>query len=224
MTNRFNQIIRYAKIYKTQLVVTFAGFVVFLLAFVGMEYGWLLGQFNQPILDYLVSLRQESITFFMQTVSYITEPKLFAILIFVAILVWYMYAKDSLKPLSFAIAISASTIISFFAKLLFANSRPPIESMIVPIEVDYSFPSGHTIIAFVTATMVIYIFLLGIKNDVYRRIAITAAALAATLVALSRLYLGYHWMTDVIASIGLGLVIVSFVIIGDKYVRSKSLK
>jgi len=41
------------------------------------------------------------------------------------------------------------------------------------------------------------------------------ATIGTGLIALSRLYLGYHWLTDVVASIGLSLMILTIVIIID---------
>jgi membrane-associated phospholipid phosphatase len=39
--------------------------------------------------------------------------------------------------------------------------------------------------------------------------------MGTALVALSRLYLGYHWLTDVVASIGLAFAVTGAVILAD---------
>jgi len=69
---------------------------------------------------------------------------------------------------------------------------------------QYSFPSGHTVLS-----VVIYgfmAFLLARGKPVRNKIAITLmAAVAIMLIAFSRLYLGAHWFSDVLASLSLGL-------------------
>ena len=68
---------------------------------------------------------------------------------------------------------------------------------------DFSFPSGHTIASF-EASVVIF------RN--YKKAGI-AAILLAFLIAFSRLYMYYHYPTDVLFSMVVGTI---FAIIGDK--------
>jgi undecaprenyl-diphosphatase len=44
---------------------------------------------------------------------------------------------------------------------------------------------------------------------------ICIAAIDTGIIALTRLYLGYHWLTDVVASAGLALIILAIVIVVD---------
>ncbi len=62
---------------------------------------------------------------------------------------------------------------------------------------DFSFPSGHTIASFEAATVLML-------HD--KKLGIGAVILAS-LIAFSRLYLYVHYPTDVIVSVGLGIVI-----------------
>lgn len=68
----------------------------------------------------------------------------------------------------------------------------------------FSFPSGHA-----AMNIVVYgflAFLLARSKPIGTKIAITLlAAVAITLVAFSRLYLGAHWFSDVIGSLSFGL-------------------
>ena len=73
-----------------------------------------------------------------------------------------------------------------------------------------SFPSGHTLNATVIAGIVCYLLLHWFRTRGVRTLAIVIAALYALTMGLSRVYLGHHWLTDVIAGwlIGIGWVAV----------------
>jgi undecaprenyl-diphosphatase len=69
---------------------------------------------------------------------------------------------------------------------------------------QYSFPSGHAALSIVVYGFMA--FLLARGKSVRTKIAITLlAAVAILLIAFSRLYLGVHWFSDVLASLSLGL-------------------
>lgn len=68
----------------------------------------------------------------------------------------------------------------------------------------YSFPSGHAALSIVVYGFLA--FLLGYHKPAWQKLALAVPAVTIpALVAFSRLYLGVHWFSDVIASIGLGL-------------------
>ena len=69
--------------------------------------------------------------------------------------------------------------------------------LLVPVLSDFSFPSGHTLVCFEAATVLL-------KRE-KRSVGITALILAV-LVAFSRLYLYVHYPSDVIAGILLGIL------------------
>ncbi len=91
--------------------------------------------------------------------------------------------------------------------------RPPNQ---IPGLGPYSFPSGHTLRA-----MVIYGFLAVIiarcMRESWRWLPYSLAGMMILLVAISRLYLGVHWLSDVVGSITLGICWVT--ILGIAYYR-----
>jgi undecaprenyl-diphosphatase len=85
--------------------------------------------------------------------------------------------------------------LSYLLKLAFHRPRPPVFFGLSPAE-NYSFPSGHAFVG-----TVFYGLLAGILAEFYsrrRKEAIAAAVLTVLLVGFSRVYLGYHYPTDVI--------------------------
>lgn len=101
-----------------------------------------------------------------------------------------------------ALVLEVSVYVS--ANLLVGRPRPPVDRLEV-ISTD-SFPSGH-----MAAAVTLYLGLTTIIGWHSRRAAVRAAALAISvvliaIVAVSRLYLGVHYPTDIVAGMVLGFV------------------
>ena len=98
---------------------------------------------------------------------------------------------------------------------LVARSRPPVELMLFGVDHSFSFPSGHALGA---ADFVLVLTYLIVSRRHGRRAVIggfTVALTCIVLVAISRLYLGYHWATDALASLSISLVVLGVVIAQD---------
>lgn len=99
-------------------------------------------------------------------------------------------------------AVSASTLV----KTLVERGRPPLVTQVLA-ETDYSFPSGHATGAMAGFGMIAVA--LGYGLPAGRRWALLlAAGVLTVLVAATRLYLGEHWLTDVVGGILLGGTVV----------------
>ena len=84
----------------------------------------------------------------------------------------------------------------------------------------YSFPSGHTVSIVVFCGLFIYVlWAFGLPRPA-RWVAIVAGVAATVGVALSRVYLGAHWFTDVAGGFAGGVAFVLFVVLYlDREVR-----
>jgi undecaprenyl-diphosphatase len=111
-----------------------------------------------------------------------------------------------------AATAAGSLAITVVGKAVVGRSRPPEIEAVPPFEHSYSFPSGHTLNAVALAGIVAYL-LVRRQRRAWLRIATVAAAGAFSVVmGLSRVYLGVHWLTDVLVAWVLGLAWVATVI------------
>ena len=174
-------------------------------------------RFDQPILTFLISHRSPPETSIMETITRLLAPISFAFLVTAGCVAWYLRRRHIWRPLLLLAAMAVATLTSVVMKQFVARSRPPHELMVAPFELDYSFPSGHTI-AIATFVFTLSYLLYSRRVAMYRVVAwLMSGGLLIAVVALSRLYLGYHWITDVTAAIGLALIIMAAVILVDTY-------
>jgi undecaprenyl-diphosphatase len=118
--------------------------------------------------------------------------------IVIAILI---YRRQWLSLSAFVLAIVLSEAMIGPMKALYDRPRPP-DSLVATS--GASFPSGHAVAAAVTAVRVVIVLLPpGHGRWVWER----WAAVYASLMALSRTYLGAHWLSDVVAGMLLGCAI-----------------
>lgn len=113
--------------------------------------------------------------------------------------------RRSWTPVILITAAGAGSLLMTVAgKDLIGRSRPPLAEAVPPYEYSPSFPSGHSLNALVIAGIVAYLLMLRQHSRRTRVLAVLVAAVFAFTIGLSRVFLGHHWFTDVLAAWLLG--------------------
>ena len=129
--------------------------------------------------------------------AFSTRRFTFAYALIVAVLVW----RKRWREASFvAICFAGSALLNLGSKRFFQRDRPSLWESIAP-ESTFSFPSGHAMGSMTLAAVAV---LLAWRTRWRWPVALAAVAFVL-LVGLSRLYLGVHYPSDVVAGWAAGL-------------------
>lgn len=153
---------------------------------------WLAGWFNRHAFSPLTELM----------LGYTHLHGTIGVLAMGALLLWHLARQRRWDwALTLVVVLPGGMLFNFGLKHVFARLRPLVDDPILVLH-SYSFPSGHTIgAALLYATLAAYL----LERGWHGARAVAAACLLVALTALSRLYLGAHFLSDVIGAALLGL-------------------
>jgi membrane-associated phospholipid phosphatase len=162
-------------------------------------------QYRTPWLD-------SAVTAFTNIGGGVGMPILASILV-----AWLIYVSRSWRPLilvggAAAVSITATTV----GKTLLGRTRPDHIDAVPPFEFSPSFPSGHTLNTTVVIGVVVYLVCLQVDSRRLRVVTIIAGSLFIIAMGFSRVFLGHHWLTDVMAAWLLGLAWLGMVILAHR--------
>jgi len=187
------------------------GIAIMLTTFIAVKTGTGIGAYDTAIHDWMVQHRSYVATTLFVIITTVASPIWICGITFVGTLLWAWRSRSLWRPALFAGGVATGFVITALLKHSIARLRPPTIDMIAPIETDFSFPSGHVIGVATLAIVLTYLLASRQRSTKATIILSIAAFIAIILTALSRIYLGYHWPTDTIASFGLAFIVCSIV-------------
>lgn len=198
------------------------GFALMLFVSVDIYGNTGLATLDGPTLDWFGAHRIEWLTVTMQVLTTLVSAELLLIVSAIIAGIWYWQRRERWRPLLFITSFVGAIGIAWVIKLFVARLRPLPDTMLPPLETGYSLPSIHTFGA------AIFVLILGYLLYSRQRKGfgawLTVAIIFTAIAGITRLYLGYHWLTDLVASVGLALITLAVVITVDTYWQSKRRK
>lgn len=152
----------------------------------------------------------------MKGVTYTASTTAVILASVLAIWLWYK-RQQKLQALAVAVTIAGSTLLNTLLKVIFARPRPDVFEPLTVVH-SYSFPSGHTSTAIAFYGLVAML----LWRSGHHGWAILSG-LWVLAVAFSRVYLGVHYPSDVLAALALGVIWnVAVMLVYDWYLRRAS--
>lgn len=127
------------------------------------------------------------------------------------------------KKLSFIITANLGLITIINQVLKFIVKRPRPSDLFLIVETGYSFPSGHSMVSLSFYGLLIYFIYKYFKNKKLKIFLITFLSLIIILIGISRVYLGVHFVSDVISGFLLSLsYLIIFIKVINKFILKES--
>ncbi|MBA2748362.1 MAG: phosphatase PAP2 family protein [Tatlockia sp.] len=138
----------------------------------------------------------------MLAITWLGNPSFVIIVVIVSFFVLWLRG-DRQEAKIFLIACLGAAILNTGLKLFFTKQRPQLWKGLIT-ETSFSFPSGHALGSLVLYGLIAYF--LATKYPKYSQLIYSLTVILIGAIGLSRLYLGVHWFTDVIAGYGVGFL------------------
>lgn len=179
-----------------RLLLVFVGVLLPLWAFGELAEDLRAGEvffFDDPLLQFAHALAADGWNRFFVPMSALGY--LYGVVPADVVIVLLLGLRHKLREGLFAgFAIIGSALLNLGAKHMFARERPSLWESIAP-ESSFSFPSGH---AMGSMTMACVLVLLA-WNTRWRWLVLAVCSIFVVLVGLSRIYLGVHYPSDILA-------------------------
>ena len=160
---------------------------------------------DQPVLDQAIAWRSpgldHAVTLYTDVGGPVGMPVVATVL--TLLMVWRWHSRTPLVLV--LIAAAGSLAMTTTGKAVIGRARPPVSQAVPPYETSPSFPSGHTLNATVITAVLVYLVLRRLDSAWARTTAVAVGAVFVLSMGLTRVFLGHHWLTDVVAGWALGL-------------------
>ncbi len=176
--------------------------------------------FDKSFLFWLHQWANPTLDQIMLRITQLGNPSIIIIVatITLSVLLWKHHRQEANI---FLLACLGTLSLTTGMKLFFAKSRPQFWTQRIS-ESSFSFPSGHALGSAVLYGFIAY--LLSHRYPKFSQLIYCFTVIIIALIGLSRLYLGVHWPTDIIAGYSIGflwLIVCITLLKLQKYPRQK---
>ena len=207
------------KKYKIKKDKTFYGIIIVISLFIiltaSVYFDWI-DPIDNAVASFMLGLRSDKLTNIMTIITNIGSSYSLSCM---SIIIFIVSIIRTRKP-SFTIMINLVSVflISQLFKLIFHRGRP--NDIYLTYVHGYSYPSGHTMVSTAYFLVLSYLICQKIKNKALKVMVNVISLLLIVLIALSRLYLGVHYLSDIIAGY---LLAALYLIVFFKFIKEKEM-
>lgn len=146
--------------------------------------------------EFVSSFISDFRTPFVKFITYLGGAQL-VIPLFAIVLIIFVFIGRKRDTLLLGLCLFFQTLLNYVLKHIFRRTRPSVLRLIK--QGGYSFPSGHTMVSCAFYGYLMYIVYKNVKNKYLKWGIICFLSILVFLIGCSRIYLGVHYTSDVLA-------------------------
>ncbi|MFI1991045.1 bifunctional DedA family/phosphatase PAP2 family protein [Actinoplanes sp. NPDC020271] len=173
---------------------------------------------DSPVAAWLVDHRTAWLTTVMRGITAAGTARVTVPLLIFAGLLMVRHAHRLSTAVMLIVVPAGTSVLVTGIKLLTTRTRPDIADLLTAAP-GYAFPSGHSAHAAAVYGLLAYLAATRLRRWSHRVAVWTVAVLVTMLVGFSRLYLGAHWLTDVLGGYTLAATWTALVVTAVTTVR-----
>ncbi|WP_312180349.1 phosphatase PAP2 family protein [Arthrobacter sp.] len=176
---------------------------------------------DQPVLEAAIAVRSPALDTAVTWLTNLGGTVGLPLIAAAAVLALCWWKRSWTPLLLVATAAAGSLLLTVAGKSIVGRLRPPLDDAVPPYEYSASFPSGHSLNSMAVIGTLAYLLVIYLRSRRARIAVITGAALFIAAIGLSRVYLGHHWLTDVLVAWTLGLAWLAIIITVHQVLRRR---
>lgn len=202
-----------------------SAFIVCILA--GIIFGYIvttirsmaIEHFDLAVIHYVQGLETSSLTIVMKIFTWIGSGYIVSIIALIGFLFLYRKQKNRGQAFLLVSVVLGTMLLNHLLKLYFKRERPEIHRL---IEIGgFSFPSGHSMMAFSLYAIIAYITWHHTKTMTGKTLLLIFSIIMIVMIGVSRIYLGVHYPSDVVGGYAASTLLVTIAIIVYHYARKR---
>lgn len=208
--------------------LSFRLLVAFVLCiFFGIAFGYIAAavgnesivHFDTAVIGFVQGLEAPWLTSIMKVFTWIGSGYVVAPIALIGFIVLYFVLRYRHQAFLLIAVIAGTVLLNGALKIYFKRERPEIHRIMDAN--GFSFPSGHSMMAFALYAIIAYIAWRNVKTTTSRVVLVLFTAVMIIMIGTSRIYLGVHYPSDIVGGYAVSALWVTIAISVYAYFQNK---
>lgn len=181
-----------------------------------------IAHFDTAVIEFVQGLEVPWLTSIMKVFTWIGSGYVVTAIALIGFIVLYFVLRYRHQAFLLLTVVTGSILLNKALKSYFKRERPEIHRILDAN--GFSFPSGHSMMAFALYAIIAYIAWRNVKTTMSRVALVLFTAFMIIMIGTSRIYLGVHYPSDIVGGFAVSALWMTFAISVYAYFQNKRKK